>query len=131
MFLHPVNHLAAPGTVARQASFATPHAEARQGCHAGQARREGLAWARACRATCTGTTGLPHHPAWHGSAEPIGPARPPFFFLLPFFFSPSPPASGGDPAAVGRHTPKSGDLWWGKFGKSIPVSLGRYCPYLI
>jgi hypothetical protein len=30
-----------------------------------------------------------------------------------------------------RHTPKPIDLGWGKCGKSISVSLGRYSPYLI
>jgi hypothetical protein len=87
-------------------------------------------WPAAARALGAGP-GLPCHMHRRGNLESSGPARPPFFLLLPFFLCPSSPASGGDATAAGRHTPKSGDLWWGKCGKSTPVSLGRYCPYLI
>jgi hypothetical protein len=85
----------------------------------GRARQRDAA-ASLCRATCSGAAevprwpaaarapgvgpGLPRHPAWRGSAGSSGPARPPFFLLLPFFICPSSPASG---AAAGgsRHTP--------------------------
>jgi hypothetical protein len=126
-YLHPVTPLAAPGGVAWQASFAVPHAEARQGCHASQAWHEGQTWARACRATCSSTAALPRHPAWRGSVETTGPARPPFFFLLPFF---SPSLEAAPPLTVAPPIPAQiGGFGVGKVGEIVPRLLVKVFPY--
>jgi hypothetical protein len=130
-YLHPVTPLAAPGGVAWQASFAVPHAAARQGCHASQAWHAGQTWAQACRATCSSTAALPRHPTWRGSVETTGPARPPFFFLLPFF---SPSLEAVPPLTAAPHSGPNRWIWGGKSGgnrspppcEGIPLLLSLF-----
>jgi hypothetical protein len=124
-YLHLVTPLAAPGGMARQPTFAAPHAVARERCHAGQPRPAGQAWARDCHATCTGSVGLPRHPAWRGSDKSRGRARPPFFFFLPLF-SPRPELPLPRTAAGGRRPPirpQIGGFGVGKVGEFVPRVL--------
>jgi hypothetical protein len=106
--------------------LAAPHAAARQPCHAGRPRCARQAWARPCRATCTGAAGLPRHPAWRSSAGSRGPARPPFFLLLSPFFS-SPSRAAPTSAAAGRRPPIPAPNRWSWGGKSGGICSPRPC----